>query len=57
MSDETETILPTSIRFPADLKEELERLAKADERSLSQYVVRVLRAHVRATATVRKFRT
>lgn len=37
---------PTSIRIPSDLREQLEVLAEADGRKLSNYVVNVLRLHV-----------
>jgi len=36
-----------SLRIPREVKEELERLAKEDGRSLSNYVVRVLTDHVK----------
>ncbi len=35
-----------AFRIPADLKESLQRLADADDRSLSNYVERALRQHV-----------
>jgi len=39
---------PISLRLDPDLREALERLARADERSLSQYISLVLRTHVQA---------
>lgn len=35
-----------NIRVEEELKAELERLAAADERPLSSYVLKILRAHV-----------
>jgi len=35
-----------SIRWPVDLKQRLEALARADGRSFSNYVIHVLREHV-----------
>lgn len=37
---------PLNIRIPVDLKRALERLATADSRTLSNYVILVLSAHV-----------
>ena len=42
-------VLPTSIRLPPELRDELVRRAEADDRSLASYIVRVLRAHVEST--------
>lgn len=39
---------PISIRLEPDVKVRLERLAKADDRTLSAYINRVLRQHVEA---------
>lgn len=39
-----------SLRIPREVKEELERLAKEDGRSLSNYVVRILTDHVNAVS-------
>jgi hypothetical protein len=37
---------PTSIRLPSVLREELQRLATAEDRSLNNYILRVLKEHV-----------
>lgn len=42
-----------SLRLPLELKEALDRLAAADDRSLNNYVVRALQQHV-AEKTKRK---
>jgi predicted transcriptional regulator len=39
---------PTTIRLDEDVKDGIEALAKADERSLSAYINRVLRLHLDA---------
>jgi uncharacterized protein (DUF1778 family) len=39
---------PISFRIKADIKQALERLAKADRRSLSQYIELALEAHIEA---------
>lgn len=39
---------PTSIRLDEDVREGIEALAKADDRSLSSYINRVLREHLAA---------
>lgn len=41
---------PISIRLEADVKSRLEQLAKADDRTLSAYINRLLRQHVEDTA-------
>ncbi len=38
--------LPISFRIKEEIKEQLERLAKADKRSLSQYIELALEAHI-----------
>lgn len=43
MTNETPVM---SLRVPLDLKDELQRLADADQRSLSNYIVKALRDHV-----------
>lgn len=40
--------LPFSMRMPPDLKDELQRLADADKRSLTNYIEVVLEEHVKA---------
>ena len=40
---------PTTIRLDEDVKLRIEALAKADERSLSAYINRVLRHHLEAS--------
>jgi predicted DNA-binding protein len=40
---------PISFRIKAEIKEALERLAKADKRSLSSYIELALEAHIEAT--------
>jgi predicted transcriptional regulator len=35
-----------SVRVPADLKDKLQRLADADQRSLATYIMRALQEHV-----------
>jgi predicted transcriptional regulator len=40
-----------TFRMPVDLREALDRLADAEGRSLSDYLNRVLAAHVAATGT------
>lgn len=42
----TKKLNPISLRLDPSLKDALERLAAADERSLSQYISIVLREHV-----------
>ena len=37
---------PISFRIKAEIKEELQRLAEADKRSLSQYIETALEAHI-----------
>jgi len=37
---------PISFRIKAEVKEDLERLAQADNRSLSQYIEMALEAHI-----------
>ncbi|MGA9773220.1 MAG: toxin-antitoxin system protein [Blastocatellia bacterium] len=44
MSNNTERIV--TIRMDADLRDELEILAKSEDRSLSNYLTRVLKQHV-----------
>jgi predicted DNA-binding protein len=39
---------PISFRIKAEIKQALERLAKADRRSLSQYIELALEAHIEA---------
>jgi len=39
---------PISFRIRADIKEALERLAKADKRSLSAYIELALEGHIEA---------
>jgi predicted transcriptional regulator len=39
-------ITSTSIRWPADLKAEIDELAKADDRTFSGYVIHAMREHV-----------
>ena len=39
---------PIPVRLDPDVREAIERLAKADERSLSAYINRALRQHVEA---------
>ncbi len=39
-------LAPTSLRLEPELKAALERLAEADDRSLSSYITRVLKEHV-----------
>ena len=46
MPQDRKKLDPISIRLEADVKANLEALAVADERSLSAYINRVLRAHV-----------
>lgn len=46
MNEEKVLVFPTSIRLNASLKEELEKLAKADRRSLNSYINIVLEDHV-----------
>jgi len=49
---------PTSLRLDPELKAALEKLAEADERSLSSYIARVLRDHVeKVTGKARKGRS
>ena len=43
MSNETPT---TSIRFPPDLKAELQKRADAEHRTFAGYVIHVLREHL-----------
>jgi hypothetical protein len=38
-----------SVRWPSDLKAELQRRARADGRKFSNYVIHELRKHVEAT--------
>ncbi|MGY4465892.1 putative transcriptional regulator [Bradyrhizobium sp. LB9.1b] len=40
---------PTTIRLDPDVKEGIERLAKEDERSISSFINRLLRAHIDST--------
>jgi hypothetical protein len=44
-----DTIQPSSIRIPADLKEAVIKRATANTRTFSQQVVWVLRQHVEST--------
>jgi predicted transcriptional regulator len=37
---------PTSLRIEPELKAALEKLAAADDRTLSNYILRILRDHV-----------
>jgi hypothetical protein len=48
MADE-DSIQPSSIRIPADLKEAVIKRGKANTRTFSQQVVWVLRQHVEST--------
>ena len=43
------TFAPSSVRWPADLKAQLERRAEADGRTFSNYVIQALRKHVEST--------
>jgi hypothetical protein len=45
----TDSFAPSSVRWPADLKAALERLASAEDRTFSSYVIHVLRKHVDGT--------
>ena len=42
------TAHPTSVRLDDELKKDLQKLAKADSRSLSGYIELVLKKHVEA---------
>ena len=44
---------PISIRLDPDVREGIEALAKADERSLGAYINRVLRRHLEAEQATR----
>jgi hypothetical protein len=39
-------VTSTSIRWPADLKAEIEDLARAEDRTFSSYVIHIMRQHV-----------
>ena len=43
---------PTSIRLPSMLREELQRLATAEDRSLNNYILRILKEHVEKVGRV-----
>jgi hypothetical protein len=45
---------PLSIRLEPDVRAAIEELAEADERSISSYINRVLRAHVEAVRPAQK---
>jgi predicted DNA-binding protein len=40
-------IASTSIRWPSELKDEIDKLAQAEDRTFSSYVIHVMRQHVR----------
>jgi predicted transcriptional regulator len=48
MARTTKKLGPVSIRLDADVRQGIEALAKADDRSLSAYINRVLRQHIEA---------
>ena len=52
-----DTPSPTSLRIPPDLKASLQRLAEADGRSLTNYIVRVLQEHCAAAEKPRRGRS
>lgn len=41
----------SSVRLPADLHQQLQKLAEADRRSLSQYVVLLVEEHIKRKTT------
>ena len=43
-----------TFRLPSDLKRQLEQLALEDDRSLANYIVRLLTAHVRQSTAHEK---
>jgi predicted DNA-binding protein len=45
---------PISFRITAEIKQALERLAREDRRSLSQYIELALEAHIEAMAKKQK---
>jgi hypothetical protein len=45
---------PISIRVRPDVKEAIERLAKADKRSLASYIEIILEEHIERTMKVRE---
>ena len=47
MGEKEKDTIPTSIRLPRDLKESLERLAAADDRTLNNYLLVVLKRWVK----------
>lgn len=44
-----------TIRLPDDLYEKLDQLAERDDRSLNNYIVRVIRQHVESEGSIRRW--
>jgi predicted DNA-binding protein len=47
-------IVPFPVRLPPDMRAQLEALAKADRRTLSNYLLKVINDHLKAVAPPKK---